>query len=98
MDNLSPIYYGGIKDKFFGTDTGYGAYAIFGCKNPLDTQDDIIVHEIHHLWQSRAMSNSFLLNYGLQGIIAEVMGGDFLDYLNYYEQIAYESKWFEKDN
>ena len=23
---------------------------------------------------------------------------DFLDYLNYYEQIAYESKWFEKVN
>lgn len=29
--NLSPIYYGGIKDRIFGTKTGYGAHAIFGC-------------------------------------------------------------------
>ena len=25
-------------------------------------------------------------------------GGDFVDYLNYYEQIAYESKWFRIQN
>lgn len=44
------------------------------------------------------MIDSFLLNYGLQGIVAEIMGGDFVDYLNYYEQIAYESKWFRMQN
>ena len=45
-----------------------------------------------------AMIDSFLLNYGFQGIVAEIMGGSFVDYLNYYEQIAYESKWFRIQN
>ena len=39
-----------------------------------DSLNKIFVHEIHHLWQSRAMIDSFLLNYGLQGIVAEIMG------------------------
>ena len=53
--NLSPIYYGGIKDRIFGTKTGYGAHAIFGCDKKNDSLNKIFVHEIHHLWQSRAM-------------------------------------------
>lgn len=96
-DNLSPVYYGGMRDRIFQEGSGYGVYSIFGSKNLFDPEDITFNHELHHLWHSRAMSHSFLLNYGLQGITAGIMGDSFIKYLNYYEHIAYAYKWFTQD-
>jgi hypothetical protein len=40
------------------------------------------------------MGDAFLLNYGLQGIGAWLMGGSFLKEYNYFEDQAYGSYWW----
>ncbi len=45
---------------------------------------NLIGHELHHLWDSRALGNTFLLNYGLQFIL-----NGFSYENNYYEQKAF---------
>ena len=98
-DNLTFVYRGGIRDKFFATktdkDTGFGSFAIFGWEGmELNTNNDIFAHEMHHLWQSRAMGDIWGLNYSAMGLSALISGGNFLEYLNYYEQIAYSHCWY----
>ena len=57
---------------------------------------DVYQHELHHLWQSRAFNDVFLLNYGLQGFNALLMGGSLVDKFNYYEDFinTYNMKWW----
>ena len=94
-DNLTFVYKGGLRDKFFTTetekDTAFGSYAIFGWEN---IKDETYTHEMHHLWQSRAMNNLFWPTYSALGLSAELSGGIFYDHLNYYEQIAYANTWY----
>lgn len=95
IDNLTFVYKGGLRDKLFSTgndkDTGFGSYAIFG---HVDMTNNTFKHEMHHLWQSRAMNNLFWPTYCALGLSAELSGGIFYDHLNYYEQIAYANTWY----
>lgn len=93
-NNLSPVYYGGLRDKIFGAGTGFGTYAIWGDAN-IFSDSETFSHEMHHLWQSRSMTDLFLPNYIINGIEAELMGGKLIDLYNYYEQIAYFHLWFK---
>jgi len=83
---------GGIRDAFFGKDTAFGSYAIFG-KSNINLED--YTHELHHLWQSRAMNNLYLPVYGGLGITAIISKGVFYNYNNFYEQIGYGHYWFD---
>ncbi len=91
--NLSLNYTGGIIDKFYDPKnwaSGFGAHAVIGNSN----LSKLYGHELHHLWQSRAFGDSYLLNYGLQGIGAMLMGGSFLGQYNYFEQQANGGYWW----
>ena len=91
--NLSLNYTGGIIDKFYPPgiwDSGFGAHAVIGNSN----LSSLYSHELHHLWQSRSMGDMFLLNYGLQGIGAMLMGGSFLGNYNYFETQADTKYWW----
>ena len=54
----------------------------------------LIDHELHHLWQSRALNDMFLLNYGLQGINALLLKGNFVKDRNYYEDFVNNYEWW----
>ena len=94
-DNLTFVYKGGLRDKFFTTetekDTAFGSYAIFGYE---DMSNNTFTHEIHHLWQSRAMNNLFWPTYSALGLSAILSGGRFIDDYNYYEQIGWLHYWY----
>ena len=94
--NLSLKYTGGIIDKFYDPRywySGFGAHSVIG-NSALFEDPTLYPHELHHLWQSRAFGVMFLLNYGLQGIGAMLMGGSFLKEYNYFEDQAYGSFWW----
>ncbi len=94
--NLSINYSGGIIDKFYDPKywySGFGAHTVIGNSRLLEVQG-LYIHELHHLWQSRAFGDMFLLNYGFQGIGAMLMGGSFLEKYNYFEDQAYGSFWW----
>jgi RHS repeat-associated protein len=94
--NLSLNYVGGIIDKFYDPKywySGFGSHSVIGNSN-LFTEPTLYPHELHHLWQSRSMGDMFLLNYGLQGMEAMLMGGSFLKEYNYFEDQAYGSYWW----
>ena len=96
-ENLSLNYTGGIVDKFYDPKadwySGFGAHSVVG-NSGLFNDPTMYPHELHHLWQSRAFGDKFLLNYGLQGIGAMLMGGSFLKEYNYFEDQAYGSYWW----
>ncbi len=95
-ENLSLNYTGGIVDKFYDPQdwsSGFGAHSVVG-NSGLFNDPTMYPHELHHLWQSRAFGDKFLLNYGLQGIGAMLMGGSFLKEYNYFEDQAYGSYWW----
>jgi RHS repeat-associated protein len=96
--NLSLNYSGGITDKFYSPDegwySGFGAHSVIGNGQLFGDDKTLYPHELHHLWQSRAFGDVFLLNYGLQGIMARFMGGYFLQDYNYFEDQAYGSYWW----
>lgn len=92
--NLSLNYKGGLIDKFFdpadNLASGFSLHVVTGNSN----LSDVYMHELHHLWQSRAFNNLYLMNYGLQGINAILMGGNFLNKYNFYEDVAYGEYWW----
>jgi RHS repeat-associated protein len=99
--NLSLNYKGGLIDKMFPTTTyqngipyrqssGFSPHVITGNSNLAG----VYSHELHHLWQSRAFNDVYLLNYALQGINALLMGGKFVEDYNYYEDVAYGEYWW----
>ena len=98
-DNLTFVYKGGLRDKFFGKDRGWGSYAVFGNNYlypPTDSDSSVLYsHEIHHLWQSRAMCNTFLRNYIAHGLTSLIGRGNFIETMNFYEQIGYFHHWYE---
>ena len=93
--NLSFCYTGGIADKLYDPDkftSGFSPYIISGNKNLLGS--DILSHELHHVWHSRALNNGYLFNYGLQGVTSLLLGGGFVTQRNYYETFVDEYKWW----
>ena len=54
-------------------------------------------HEMHHIWHSRVFGDTFLLHYGLQGIVASIQGRSIVDFIlekNFFESQAYYNHWF----
>jgi hypothetical protein len=91
--NLSLNYKGGLIDKIYDPaywDSGFSPHVVTGNSN----LSNVYSLELHHLWQSRAFNDVYLLNYGLQGINALLMGGSFLENYNYYEDVAYGEYWW----
>ncbi|MBO7499362.1 MAG: hypothetical protein J6T64_09290, partial [Bacteroidaceae bacterium] len=93
--NLSINYSGGVVDAFVpdSYSSGFGAHAIIGNKNLYG----VIGHELHHLWQSRAYGDNYVLNYGLQGIDAFLNTGllsSIISNDNYFERQAYGAYWW----
>jgi len=95
--NLAPIYSGGVIDKLSDpriAPAGFGAHSVMG-NSRLFKDRSLYPHELHHLWQSRAFGDAFILNYGLQGINAMLMkGGSFFQKYNYFEDQAYNRFWW----
>lgn len=48
----------------------------------------------HHLWYSRALNDLFLANYGLQGLYALILKGNFIANKNYYEDFVDSYSWW----
>jgi hypothetical protein len=91
--NLSLNYRGGLIDKLYDPnvyDSGFSPHVVTGNSNLAG----VYSHELHHLWQSRAFNDVYLLNYALQGINAMLMGGRFIEDYNYYEDVAYGEYWW----
>ena len=48
----------------------------------------------HHLGHSRALNDLFLANYGLQGLYALILKGNFVANKNYYEDFVDSYSWW----
>jgi len=95
-DNLTFEYTGGLMDVFQPSDiyaAGFSPHTVTG-NNRLSI---VLPHELHHLWQSRALNDLFLLNYGLQGLNALLLKGNFVDKRNYYEDFVNYYPWWNTD-
>ena len=91
-DNLSVYYKGGLVDKLFPIgDYGFSPHVVTGNSNV----EKLFTHELHHLWQSRAFNDVFLLNYGLQGLNSIIIKGSFIENGNYYEDFINLTPWWE---
>jgi RHS repeat-associated protein len=100
-DELTFEYSGGLMDVFqpplsmhngqlYIVSAGFSPHTVTGNSN----LDGVLRHEMHHLWQSRAMNDLFLPNYGLQGLNALLLKGKFVKNRNYYEDfVDYYSWW-----
>lgn len=102
-ENLSVNYIGGLADKFYDPNlpdnpSGLSPYVVTGNSQlhiPATwASDTIYPHELHHLWQSRAMGNKFLLHYALQGINSLLRKTSFKSDGNYYEDFIENNKWW----
>ena len=89
--NLAPVYTGRFMESMPGT---WGPYSVMG---PDEHTKNVLQHEIHHIWQSRALGDSFLLHYGFQGIYASTMSRDideFILRMNIFENQGIGHQWF----
>ena len=89
--NLAPVYTGGLMEKMGGA---WGPYSVMG---PDGFTQQNLQHEMHHIWQSRVFGDTFLLHYGLQGIVASIQGRSLVDFIlekNFFESQAYYHHWF----
>jgi hypothetical protein len=105
--NLAPVYTGGLMEYMGGA---WGPYSVMGPNSPSNDYftDSVLPHEMHHIWQSRSLGDTYLLNYGLAGISSFLMNGMSLyapyngyNYLtpiipttNYWEAIADIYTWW----
>ncbi|GHV72559.1 hypothetical protein FACS1894201_02480 [Bacteroidia bacterium] len=89
--NLAPVYTDGLMEKMGGA---WGPYSVMG---PEEWTNQSLQHEMHHIWQSRSLGDTFLLHYGLQGISGALLGKNIwqaIFELNYFETQAYGHYWF----
>jgi hypothetical protein len=92
------MYGGGLIDKYFGGT--WGAHSILYRTDQFREEgNSLIAHELHHVWQSRAMGDSYLAHYGGQGLLGMLMGrpfnvGNAAMHPNYFENLAYFFRWF----
>ena len=89
--NLAMVYTGGKMENMPGA---WGPFAIMG---PHNFTNECLSHEMHHVWQSRAVGDRFMLNYMVEGINAAILDRDIMlaiDSYNYYETIAEYYQWF----
>lgn len=97
-EHLTPMYGGGLIDKYFvGT---WGAHSILYRTDQFREEgNSLIAHELHHVWQSRAMGDSYLAHYAGQGLLGMLMRrpinfGNAAMHPNYFENLAYYFRWF----
>jgi RHS repeat-associated protein len=93
-DNLTFEYTGGLMDVFQPYpeySAGFSPHTVTGNSG----LSDVLPHELHHLWQSRTLNDLFLLNYGLQGLNALLLKGNFVDERNYYEDFVNHYPWWD---
>ena len=96
-ENLTLTSAGGLGDKLYPPDpyinargeiiqdnTGFTINSIMGNSN----LSGVYSHELHHLWQQRAMLKHFYYNYVLNGLTSLMFKGDFINRYNVYEDIA----------
>lgn len=69
--------------------TGFTINSIMGNSN----LSGVYSHELHHLWQQRAMLKHYYFNYALNGLTSLMFKGDFINRFNVYEDIA-NNKFF----
>lgn len=92
--HLTPSYSGGAIQKISGGGA-MGAHAIMGSQKDVKRWHS---HELHHIWQSRALGDMFIPTYVMQGISAVLYGTDFIDAVydvNYFEAQAYGYHWWK---
>ena len=81
--NLSPTYYDGeLYNALDANLGGTGAYVPIGSSA---TDKFMLSHEMRHVWQSRAMGNSFLFNY-FSNFLYRTAAKNY--YTNFYETLA----------
>jgi RHS repeat-associated protein len=90
INNLSINYYGGLMSDGYG----YGGHSIITGSNWFSNDKDGYAHELHHLWQSRALNDLFLPIYGLNGLNSLLMGENPLLRTNFFEEQAYGYHWW----
>lgn len=91
--NLSINYTGGLIDRMYNPNkwaSGFSPHVVTGNSR----LEELYRHELHHLWQSRAFNDLFLLNYGLQGINALLLKGNFVKERYYYEDYVDYYNWW----
>ena len=95
-DNLTFEYTGGLMDIFKPYPeycAGFSPHTVTG-NSGLSV---VLPHELHHLWHSRALNDLFLLNYGLQGLNALLLKGNFVNERNYYEEFVNHYPWWNTE-
>ena len=96
FNDLTFEYTGGLMDIFQPYPdyyAGFSPHTVIG-NSGLSV---VLPHELHHLWQSRALNDLFLLNYSLQGLNALLLKGNFVDERNYYEDFVNYYPWWNTD-
>lgn len=68
--HLTPIYSGGLINQYFAG--AFGAHAVLAPSDML--KGGILSHELHHIWQSRSMGDSYLSNYFGLALLPLLMG------------------------
>ena len=93
-NNLTLRYHGGMMGKIMSKyASATGVYAM-GSPRMLTSQRDIM-HEAHHIWQSRSMGSiDFMPNYFFQLGLGSLMGRNGWGSANWYEAQAYGYYWF----
>jgi hypothetical protein len=72
-NHLTPVYKGGLIDKFAdprSMESGFSPYVVTGNSN---VTGEIYSHELHHVWQSRAMGDMFAPNYVANGFFGMIL-------------------------
>jgi len=89
--DLAFVYTGGLMERMPGA---WGPYAVMGPEWLVRSE---LPHEMHHIWQSRAFGDTFLLHYGMAGVNAMLSTrrrASFILEANFWEMLAYGHRWF----
>ncbi|WP_314696220.1 hypothetical protein [Prevotella histicola] len=78
-------------DQLYSISAGFSPHIVTGNGN----LDSVLKHDLYHLGHSRALNDLFLLNYGLQGLNALLLKGNFVDERNYYEDFVNYYPWWD---
>ncbi len=78
-------------DQLYSISAGFSPHIVTGNGN----LDSVLKHDLYHLGHSRALNDLSLLNYGLQGLNALLLKGNFVDERNYYEDFVNYYPWWD---
>jgi RHS repeat-associated protein len=81
-NHLAPIYKGGLIDKFADPESMQSGFSPFVVTGNSNVTNQIYSHELHHLWQSRAMGDMFAPNYITNGFFGMLLNR-FRSFTNY---------------